>query len=141
MINSPKLAARLPFPHTVRWLMPVVLVLFFLAILIWLPWQARQMESSERQEQLIADTLWVEQTIRFQMGRQEESMRTLGNDILSGMPAGQLRERMQRLVKTGTELKRLMWLDPDGRVVASTEAAPPRVATLSAASPRNSGRW
>jgi two-component system sensor histidine kinase DctS len=45
-----------------------VLVLFFLAILIWLPWQARQMESNERQEQLIADTLWVEQTIRFQLG-------------------------------------------------------------------------
>ncbi|AVR98489.1 sensor histidine kinase [Pseudoduganella armeniaca] len=134
MINSTQLAARLPFPHTVRWLMPVVLVLFFLAILIWLPWQARQMESSERQEQLIADTLWVEQTIRFQMGRHEESMRTLGNDILSGMPPQQLRERMQRLVKTGTELKRLMWLEPNGRVVASTEAAPPRVATLSTAS-------
>lgn len=134
MINSSKLAARLPFPHAVRWLMPVVLVLFFLAILIWLPWQARQMESSERQEQLIADTLWVEQTIRFQMGRHEESMRALGNDILSGMPAQPLRERMLRLMKTGTEVKRLMWLEPNGRVVVSTEAAAPQVATLSPAS-------
>lgn len=134
MTDSPSLAARLPFPHTVRWLMPVVLVLFFLAILIWLPWQARQMESSERQEQLIADTLWVEQTIRFQMGRHEESLRAIGSDILSGTPPERLRERMLRLMKTGTELKRLMWLAPDGRIAASTEAAPPQVATLSPAS-------
>ena len=134
MTNSPSLAARLPFPHTVRWLMPVVLVLFFLAILIWLPWQARQMERGERQEQLIADTLWVEQTIRFQMGRHEESTRAIGNDILAGTPPARVHERMLRLLKTGTELKRLMWLDPHARILASTEAAPPPLATLSAAS-------
>ncbi|MFB9287112.1 nitrogen regulation protein NR(II) [Pseudoduganella plicata] len=134
MTNSPSLAARLPFPHTVRWLMPVVLVLFFLAILIWLPWQARQMERGERQEQLIADTLWVEQTIRFQMGRHEDSTRAIGNDILAGTPPARIHERMLRLLKTGTELKRLMWLDPEARILAATEAAPPRVAALSAAS-------
>ena len=39
-----------------RWVVPMLLVLLFLAVLIWLPWQARQMESTERQEQLIADT-------------------------------------------------------------------------------------
>ena len=66
-------AQRRPYSSTsLRWLLPIMLVLFFLAILIWLPWQARQMESNERQEQLIADTLWVEQTIRFQLGRDEE---------------------------------------------------------------------
>src|SRR5450830_727251 len=134
MINSSRLAARLPFPHAVRWLMPVVLVLFFLAILIWLPWQARQMESSERQEQLIADTLWVEQTIRFQMGRHEESLRGIGNEILAGTAPARLHERMARLLKTGTELKRVMWIGPDGRVQASSEEAPPAIAALSQAS-------
>ncbi|MEG2961758.1 MAG: hypothetical protein RR860_03650, partial [Janthinobacterium sp.] len=38
-----------------RWMVPILLVLLFLAVLIWLPWQARQMESNDRQEQLIAD--------------------------------------------------------------------------------------
>ena len=51
-----------------RWMVPILLVLLFLAVLIWLPWQARQMESNDRQEQLIADTLWVEQTLRFATG-------------------------------------------------------------------------
>ena len=42
-------------PHPVRsgpwrWLVPMLLVLLFLMVLVWLPWQARQMESNERQE-------------------------------------------------------------------------------------------
>ena len=61
--------------HAWRWLLPVFLLLLFLFALLWLPWQAQHMESTERQEQLIADTLWVEQTVRFQLGRNEESLR------------------------------------------------------------------
>ncbi len=99
-----------------------MLVLFFLAILIWLPWQARQMESNERQEQLIADTLWVEQTIRFQMARDEESLRTLGVEISTGnLTPRQLHERMARLLKNGQELVRVVWLKPDGELAASSD--------------------
>ncbi|GGY05424.1 PAS domain-containing sensor histidine kinase [Pseudoduganella dura] len=127
-------AARLPFPTSARWLLPVVLVLLFLAILIWLPWQARQMESNERQEQLIADTLWVEQTIRFQLGRHEEDLKGVANEILAGASVKRLHERMANELKTGLELKRVMWVTPEGDVAASSDEAPPPVATLSAAS-------
>jgi two-component system sensor histidine kinase DctS len=107
---------------SLRWLLPIVLVLFFLAILIWLPWQARQMESNERQEQLIADTLWVEQTIRFQMGRDEESLRTLGVEIAAGhLSSSDLHERMARLLKNGHELLRVVWLKPDGQLGGSSD--------------------
>jgi two-component system sensor histidine kinase DctS len=128
-------AARRPHASlTLRWLLPIVLVLFFLAILIWLPWQARQMESNERQEQLIADTLWVEQTIRFQLGRDEESLRGLGADISGGrLTADQLHERLARLLKNGHELLRVVWLHPDGRLAASSDAQPQPV-ELTAAS-------
>ncbi|MRX10022.1 PAS domain S-box protein [Pseudoduganella sp. FT25W] len=126
MTESPSTA---PAPrrrtHTstsLRWLLPIVLVLFFLAILIWLPWQARQMESNERQEQLIADTLWVEQTIRFQMGRDEESLRSLGVEIAAGhLSAHELHERMARLLKNGHELLRVVWLKPDGQLGSSSD--------------------
>jgi two-component system sensor histidine kinase DctS len=127
-------APRLPFPNTVRWLLPVVLVLFFLAILIWLPWQARQMESSERQEQLIADTLWVEQTIRFQLGRHEEDLRGVGNEILAGASIARLHERMASELKTGLELKRVRWVTADGLVAASSDEAPLPRANLTPAS-------
>ncbi|MES2262532.1 MAG: ATP-binding protein [Pseudomonadota bacterium] len=126
---------RPSFTNPVRWLLPVMLVLLFLAILIWLPWQARQMESSERQEQLIADTLWVEQTIRFQMGRHEESLRGLAAEIAAGRVAGpQLLERLQRLLKNGHELRRVMWVAPDGRILASSDADVPPGAPLTEAS-------
>ncbi|TFW17310.1 two-component system sensor histidine kinase NtrB [Duganella callida] len=107
---------------SLRWLLPIVLVLFFLAILIWLPWQARQMESNERQEQLIADTLWVEQTIRFQLGRDEESLRNLGLEIAAGrLTAPMLHERLARLLKNGHELIRVVWLKPDGHLGGSSD--------------------
>ncbi len=137
MPMPPTLARRLQFSTPLRWLLPVVLLLFFLAILIWLPWQARQMESNERQEQLIADTLWVEQTIRFQLGRDEDSLRGLAGEIGAGQLAGErLRERMARLLKNGHELQRIVWVDPQGRVQAASdgEPAPGAPAGLSEAS-------
>ena len=127
-MTNPFPHARLaPFNSALRWLLPVVLLLFFLAILFWLPWQARQMESNERQEQLIADTLWVEQTIRFQLARNEESLRTLGAEIGAARPsAAILHTRLQQLLKNGRELQRVLWIDHDGTVAASSEAGTPR---------------
>jgi two-component system sensor histidine kinase DctS len=121
--HSQPLPARRPHSNSaLRWLLPIVLVLFFLAILIWLPWQARQMESNERQEQLIADTLWVEQTIRFQLGRDEESLRALAQDISAGRLApAQAHDRLTRILNNGKELLRVAWLGPDARLVASSD--------------------
>ncbi|WP_373988865.1 PAS domain S-box protein [Duganella sp. BuS-21] len=120
--SAPGARRRLNISTSLRWLLPIMLVLFFLAILIWLPWQARQMESNERQEQLIADTLWVEQTIRFQLGRDEESLRTLGVEIAASSltPAG-LHERMAGMLKNGQELVRVVWLKPDGSLAATSD--------------------
>ncbi len=116
--------------------MPAMLVLFFLAILLWLPWQARQMESNERQEQLIADTLWVEQTIRFQLARNEESLHLLGDEISSERLSGaMLQERLSQMLKNGRELQRVVRVDARGRVVASSDPArhPPPFSAPSAA--------
>jgi len=116
---------RISLPSSIRWLLPVVLVLLFVAIVFWLPWQARQLESNERQEQLIADTLWVEQSIRFQLGRHEESLRGLANEIATGHPAPpDVQQRMGRMLKNGAELKSVIQVDPKGRIVVSSEGAP-----------------
>ncbi|MET3132719.1 two-component system sensor histidine kinase DctS [Oxalobacteraceae bacterium GrIS 1.11] len=129
------LARRLHLSNSMRWLLPIVLVLLFLAILFWLPWQARQMESNERQEQLIADTLWVEQTIRFQLARDEESLRTLGADIgATRLSDARLQERLQQLLRNGSELRRVMWVDAQGRVAVSSDGGAARPAEFSSAS-------
>lgn len=115
-----------------HWLVPMLLVLLFVSTLLWLPWQAQQMEATERQEQLIADTLWVEQTIRFQLERNEDSIRLIGNEISAGYLAGKrLQERMAVLIRNNRELDRLMWLDPHGKQVVSTADSPASPSDLS----------
>ncbi|MGZ5202964.1 MAG: ATP-binding protein [Telluria sp.] len=102
-----------------RWLVPVLLVLLFLAVLIWLPWQAREMESNERQEQLIADTLWVEQTLRFELARNEEALGNLGADLVAKpLPDATLQARLGQMFKNGHELERVIWFDADGKIRA-----------------------
>jgi len=104
-----------------RWLLPVLLISLFLAVLFWLPWQARQMESNERQEQLIADTLWVEQAVRFQLGRNEEALALLGADL--GGPVrdrAALQARLDQLRKNSHELAGVTWRDSAGHPVMSS---------------------
>jgi two-component system sensor histidine kinase DctS len=98
-----------------RWMVPILLVLLFLAVLIWLPWQARQMESNDRQEQLIADTLWVEQTLRFELARSEEALAALGADlVVAPLPPAKLTARFRQMFTNGPELVRVVWSDADG---------------------------
>lgn len=119
------LLRRWQLSSPMRWLLPVLLLLLFLAVLFWLPWQARQMESNERQEQLIADTLWVEQTIRFQLTRDEESLRTLGAELSSQeVAADKMAPRLKQLLGNGRELQRIVLLDASGRVLATSAASP-----------------
>ena len=107
-----------------RWLLPLLLVSLLLAVLFWLPWQARQMESNERQEQLIADTLWVEQTVRFQLSRNEEAFKLLAAELAEGgLAPAVLQARMGQMRKNSHELLRLEWRaatgDPGSTVLSS----------------------
>lgn len=111
--------------RTWQWLVPVLCALLFLATAIWLPYQAQQMESIERQEQLIADTLWVEQTIRFQLGRNEDDIQSLAHEIAAGHLTNEnLQSRMRFLLRTHPELTRITWIDAAGQTLASDQEAP-----------------
>ncbi|MDB5933396.1 MAG: sensor histidine kinase [Massilia sp.] len=106
-------------PHNpggaLRFLMPVLLVLLFLAVLLWLPWQAREMERNERQEQLIADTLWVEQAIRFELTRSADALAALGNELAADPSAALAHARITQMLNNGHELRRVRWLDARGQ--------------------------
>ncbi|TFV90900.1 PAS domain-containing sensor histidine kinase [Oxalobacteraceae bacterium OM1] len=79
------------------------------------------MESGERQEQLIADTLWVEQTIRFQFARDEESFRLIAAEIASGFTGAKLRDRLDVVVRSNRELSRLAQYDASGHLVLDVD--------------------
>jgi hypothetical protein len=88
------------FPSSLPWLLPILLVLLFVAVLIWLPWQAQRMEANERQEQLIADTLWVEQALQFQLTRHQESLANIAEDFASGNVSNEILSARLRLYAT-----------------------------------------
>ncbi|HVK95501.1 MAG TPA: PAS domain S-box protein [Noviherbaspirillum sp.] len=105
-----------------HWLVPMLLLVLFVSTLLWLPWQAQQMEATERQEQLIADTLWVEQTIRFQLERNGDNMRLIGNEISADNLSGpRLRDRMAVLIRNNRELERIVWMNAVGKTVVATD--------------------
>lgn len=104
-----------------RWIIPILLIALFLLTLIWLPWQAQRMEANERQEQLIADTLWVEQAIQFQIDRNDEMLRQIGADIMNmQLSPSTVLERFRNLLKNNHEIARLVWFDQQDLVVTST---------------------
>ncbi|PUA20854.1 PAS domain S-box protein [Glaciimonas sp. PCH181] len=111
--------------RTWRWLIPILLVLLFLAILLWLPWQSQQMEANDRQDQLIADTLWVEQAISFQLSRDEESVRLIATEITNHhLRTPQFPDRLKPLLKNSRELRGVAWLGTDNQILAATDALP-----------------
>ena len=122
MKNPLALPRAFPLAGLWRWLLPLLIVLLFLAVLFWLPWQARQMETNERQEQLIADTLWVEQTLRFELTRNEEALAAIGNDITgAGLAPAAALARLAQLRHNDHELQRLLLLDAAGHVLRAAD--------------------
>lgn len=103
-------------------MLPILLVFLFLSTLLWLPWQTQRMEANDRQEQLIADTLWVEQTIRFQLGRDEDHLRLIGTEITNGHLSGkQLRDRLATLIRNNHELIRIVQYDAKGDLIIASD--------------------
>jgi two-component system sensor histidine kinase DctS len=128
--SSPRISA-LP-RQVMRWILPVSLVLLILSTLLWLPWQAQHTEATERQEQLIADTLWVEQTVRFQLSRDEQSLQLVASEIVAeNLQPKKWHERVQVLRRNSREMQRIVWLDAGGKQVASTDEISFDVANLS----------
>lgn len=118
------------FPTTLPWMLPIVLVLLFVAVLIWLPWQAQRMETNERQEQLIADTLWVEQALQFQLNRHQESLSNIAEDFASGKVSVEvLKARLGLYATNNHEIGDLALWDARDNLVASnietTTKSPP----------------
>lgn len=106
-----------------HWVLPILLAILLLPVLILLPWQTQKIEFEDRQEQLIADTLWVEQAIRSLLIRDEDYLRSVGDDIVAKkLPAAQVKDHIATLLQNHPELHRLVWLDAGDQVVYSTSA-------------------
>lgn len=102
---------RTPF-MVQHWVFPILLALLLLPVLILLPWQSQKIEFEDHEHQLIADTLWVEQGIRFQLLRNEENLSLLGDSIIAKSESEEkLKARFFELAKSHPEFNQLVWID------------------------------
>ena len=132
--RKPRWRLVFPFLQFLPFL-PALLALLIVISLAWLPWKAQRLESAERQEQLIADTLWVEQGVRLQLAQDEEWLRQVAAEIATGrLVPIDLQKRAAQWLVTRREVVRLRWLDANGRVLAATDTSVPASAVLSEAS-------
>ena len=83
-----------------------------IVLLIVLFWLLRQDEADEQRSTLIADVLWLEQSISFHLEGNAEQFQQLANDLAKGSNRNALFElRSQHLLKNSPDLQQLIWLD------------------------------
>lgn len=104
----------------------MLLALLILPVLILLPWQSQKIEFEDHQHQLIADTLWVEQGIRFQLVRNEENLHLLADAIITKSASDEkLKERFSEFTENHPELDQLIWVDAAGQVLFNMHSLSP----------------
>ncbi|HNI74251.1 MAG TPA: PAS domain-containing sensor histidine kinase, partial [Accumulibacter sp.] len=88
------------------------------ALLIALIWLLNRQEVDEQRATLIADVLWIEQSLRFHLDGNAEQLDQLALDLfLAHKRAETFDLRARHILKNNTEIMQLLWLDTAGRTV------------------------
>lgn len=89
-----------------------------LGLLIALLWLLRQNEIEEQRATLIADVLWLEQSLRFRLEGNTEQLQQLALDLSQDSAGPALfQTRSRHLIKTTSELGQIVRLDARGEAV------------------------
>ncbi|WP_085315310.1 sensor histidine kinase [Derxia lacustris] len=115
-------AARAPGSRLRHWLPPLLaglLLLVTAAGVLWLNWRG---EVSHRMEVQVADTLWVKQSLEFQLRHHEETLRELATGWRQGrVGPTEFAAKARSMLATNHELVRIALYDGDGQAVAIEE--------------------
>ena len=117
MIRMPTVLSR---RSTAMPTIAMVLVVVLLGVFLWL------LDRSEREEEehaLIRDALWVEQSLRFQLASDVDRLEQLA-DAVGRSKRSDVVGAMRHLVVTNPAVERVLWLDAEGRTVASVPPVP-----------------
>jgi two-component system sensor histidine kinase DctS len=93
----------------------VVLLLAAVAALLWL---LHRNEIEEQRATLIADVLWLEQSVRFHLEGNAEQLQQLALDLTRTGKARELFDlRARHILKNNPDLQQVLWLDGNGKAV------------------------
>ncbi len=115
--NEPRRSGPLKWSNSYLSLLRLAVGLLFI-LLISLLWLLHRQEIDEQRTTLIADVLWIEQSLRFHLDVNAEQLQQLAIDLPS---ARQMRDmfdvRAQHILKNNPEIMQLLWLDAHSRTL------------------------
>ncbi|MBL8409439.1 MAG: PAS domain S-box protein [Candidatus Accumulibacter sp.] len=89
-----------------------------LVLLIALLWLLHRNEIDEQRSTLIADVLWLEQSMRFHLEGNSEQLQQLALDLARARNQGEIFAlRARHILKNNPELRQLLWLDAAARAI------------------------
>ncbi|MCP5268752.1 MAG: PAS domain S-box protein [Zoogloeaceae bacterium] len=95
--------------------MPKLAVSLLVILLVVLLWLLQNNEKEEQRATLIADVLWLEQSIHFHVLSNVEQLQQLSLDLAKDETPEKLFDtRARHLIRTNSELAQIAWLDNDG---------------------------
>jgi two-component system sensor histidine kinase DctS len=107
------------------WLLPRISFALFIAAVGALLWLSDRTDTEEQRATLISDMLWLEQNLRFHLTHNEELLGQIG--LRQAVNAATFELHARALTDNQTGLRRVRWLDADGRLrfERPTSLAPP----------------
>lgn len=89
-----------------------------LVLLIALLWLLHRNEIDDQRSTLIADVLWLEQSVRFHLEGNSEQLQQLALDLARARKPGEIFDlRARHILKNNPELRQLLWLDARARTL------------------------
>lgn len=94
---------------------PVIAILLIVVLVGVLLWAIDRDEREERHLALIQDALWVEQSLRFQLGAIQDAAERLAQDADHD---GRFRQRGAQILTSFREVEQILWCDGSGQTLA-----------------------
>ena len=98
---------------------PLVAIVALVALVAALVWGIARGDQQQAEAKLATDALWVEQTLRFQLAVDEDTLVRLALDAASGTAMETLQARARLHIASNPETISVQWFDQTGALVAS----------------------
>ena len=111
----------------IRWWVPGVIVVLLLGATSFLLTLSELQERGEAEDQLVTDSLWVRQSLQFQLERESEALDLIGDDYAQGSLSREaLEARLRVFLRRGRESLGVALVGPNlpAAVNLSPEASP-----------------
>lgn len=100
-------------------LVPLVAIIALVGMVSVVVWAVTRNDLENARVKLATDALWVEQTLRFQLGVDEDMIVRLALDHAGGVPDGVIAARARSHISGNPEVLSIRWHGRDGQTLAS----------------------